>query len=500
MQAMPCIVSTQMSRVRTLSSHAATWIAVALFALAAVRAIALWAHEPMLAYANNFDQIRAMRALRLQPVKPAGHGSAFAGTPYQPWRYFSKGQERRTVIYPSSDLLVKGVQIGITKLWRSTHDPLDIKQFSAPLLAFWLGAVGWIAWQMARASPCHSLGFCAWLVLISDPLNLLFLNTLYAEFSAFVAFSIFIGTCWLALARRYIGNGLMLAAFAALLVLATNRNQYMYLPLALSPLLALAWHKRAVLGLNGRLFALAAALTLVAPLLLFGAQPGQLKETNHANRINTVFGAMLPAASDPADTLRLLKLPPDCLQFSSHSWYDTPTTQYNEQCPTIFQLPLPRLLPALLADPVMLARMSAHVAGGYRGSFNGVLQENSLGCFTPQFLGHVEGAPGKHIDDLQHTPLLQSLDSILIRQPRELRRAVILTPTFLPALLAVLLILRKKKLEALALAGVQILALYFFFSSLLGDGYADFERHAVLYPSAGALLLLAVPGALWRSR
>ncbi|MBR6976304.1 MAG: hypothetical protein IKH84_05340, partial [Ottowia sp.] len=222
-------------------------LAVLLFCLALVRDIAFWAHEPMLAYANNYDQIRAMRALRLQPVKPAGHGSALAGTPYQPWRYFSRGQKRRIVIYPSSDLLVKGIQIGITKLWRGTYDPLDIRQFSASLLAFWLGAVGWIAWQLGRASPWHAAGFCAWLFLISDPINLLYLNTLYAEFSAFVAFSIFIGVCWLALARRRIGNGLMLAAFAALLMLATNRNQYMYLPLALSPLLALAWHKRAVL-------------------------------------------------------------------------------------------------------------------------------------------------------------------------------------------------------------------------------------------------------------
>ena len=472
-------------------------LAAFLFCLALTRAVAFWAHDPMLAYANNFDQIRAMYALRLQPIKP-DMTEPYAGTPTQPWRYFSRGQAKRTVVYPSSDLLVKAAQLGITKLWRSTHDPLDIKQFSASLLAFWLAAMGWIAWQMAHVNRWHTVGFSAWMLLISDPVNLLYLNTLYAEFSAFVAFSIFIGICWLALARKAFGRRLALIALAALFVLATNRNQYMYLPLALLPLLLWGWWRREALGLNGRLFALGAAVVVAVPLLLYGAQPRQIKDTTPANRVNTVFAAMLPSASNPADTLQALQLQPPCLQFAGKNWYDTPATHYHEHCPGIFQLPLPRLLPALLADPAIVLRMSIHAADGYRGHFYGELQENRTGCFIPWFLGQVEGAPNVHLHEL-HSPAAWSLDATLAKLPRKIRCAVILTPLVLPALLAALLAWRGRKHAALALAGVQILALYFFFSSLLGDGYADFERHAVLYPGVGALLLFALPGALWRA-
>lgn len=466
--------------------------------LAAVRSLAFWAHEPMLAYANNFDQIRAMRALRLQPVKP-DMSEPYAGTPAQPWRFFHEESGLGEVMYPSSDVPIKAVQLGVTKLWRDAHNLLDVRQFSAPLLAFWLAAMGWIAWQVGRASRWHTIGFCAWLVLISDPVNLLYLNTLYAEFSAFAAFSIFIGLCWLALARRSISSGVMFTALTALLVLATNRNQYMYLPLALSPLLLVAWLLRSRIEMNWLFPALGAVVVAAVPLLLYSAQPGQIRNTTHANRVNTVFAAMLPSASDPAGTLHALQLSPQCLQFAGKNWYEIPATHYREQCPGIFQLSLRGLLPALLSDPAIVLRMSIHAADGYRGHFYGELQENRTGCFIPWFLGQVEGSSNVHLHEL-HSPLAWSLDTSLAQLPRKIRRAVILAPLCLPALLAVLLALRGRKPEALALAGMQILALYFFFSSLLGDGYSDFERHAVLYPNVAALLLFALPGMLWRNR
>lgn len=459
-------------------------LAVLFFCLAALRAFTFWAHDPMLAYANNFDQIRAMRALRLQPVKPE-MSAPLAGTPDQPWRYFSRGQERRTVVYPSSDLVVKGVQIGITKLWRSTHDPLDIKQFSASLLAFWLAAMGWIAWQMARASRWHAVGLCAWLALIADPINLLYLNTLYAEFSAFVAFSIFIGVCWLALARQRIGNALMLAAFAALLVLATNRNQYMYLPLALSPLLLWLWWRHAALGVNRRLIALGSIVCIAVPLLVFGPQPGALKVTNFANRIDTVFGAMLPAASNQENTLRSLRLPPECLQFSGKNWYNIPKQLYREYCPQIFHMPVHRLVIPLLSDPAMLARMTTRAPEHMRG-------------FITRRLGHVEGNPQWHLSAHIPPSVAYSINDLLMKTPPKLWKQIVLTLLFAPFVLVLLSLFRHDMKELATFTIIQIMTTYLFFSSLLGDGYFDFSRHAVLCYSVGCLFLAAVPGTLWR--
>lgn len=473
----------------------------------------------MLAYANNFDQLKVMSVLRLTPLD----NPPDAPTPKAPVRYFNETLGLGPMLYPSSDLPVKAAQLQFAKLWKTQNGLVDIKLMAAPLLAIWLMAMGLIAWQIGRISRWHSTAFCAWFLLVADPVNLLYLNTLYAEFSAFAAFSIFTGLCWLALARQRISRSLVFAALTAMLMLATSRKQYMYLPLAF--LLLLFLHpsniRKAPIKAHTAVY-LYASITIVIPIVLYNSIGQQIQifnswvtkyghnekdavyrkyEHSHllldqVNRVNTVFAAMLPAASDPAHTLRLLKLPPDCLQFSCHNWFDTPATQYKEQCPAISHLSLPRLLPALLADPTMLTRMAVQAVDGHRGYFGEQLLENRPGSFIPWHLGHVEGASKKHVDDFSSVWIL-SLDSALAIMPREIRRIIILTPLFLPVLLAAMLTWRGRKHEAFALVSVQILALYFFFSSLLGDGYTDFERHAVLYPSVGALLLLAVPGTLW---
>ena len=65
----------------------------------------------------------------------------------------------------------------------------------------------------------------------------------------------------------------------------------------------------------------------------------------------------------------------------------------------------------------------------------------------------------------------------------------------LPALLAVWAARQRKAGWPTALWALEIAVLYVFFSSLLGDGYVEIHRHAVLCYSLGCLSLTALFGA-----
>lgn len=63
----------------------------------------------------------------------------------------------------------------------------DIRRWAVLPLALWLCSMLWVGWWLWGVSRWHGLAFSAWMLLTADPGNLLFLNTLYDEFSAFAA-------------------------------------------------------------------------------------------------------------------------------------------------------------------------------------------------------------------------------------------------------------------------------------------------------------------------
>ena len=87
------------------------------------------------------------------------------------------------------------------------------------------------------------------------------------------------------------------------------------------------------------------------------------------------------------------------------------------------------------------------------------------------------------------------LDELLRALPRPLWRVLVLGGLVLPALLAVWAARQRKAGWPTALWALEIAVLYVFFSSLLGDGYVEIQRHAVLCYSLGCLSLTALFGA-----
>lgn len=164
------------------SKTAARLLACIILVVATLRAITFWATDPMLAYANNFDQIRTLRTFGLQPRD--AQKTLYAATPDQPWRYFIQGDEWHSPTYPSSDLLFKLVQYGTMVAFSSSDGSMDIKIGTVPLLIGWFLGI-WLIFRKLITNPLTGFGFAGWVLLVTDPINLLFLNTWYAEFSTF---------------------------------------------------------------------------------------------------------------------------------------------------------------------------------------------------------------------------------------------------------------------------------------------------------------------------
>ena len=144
-------------------------------------------------------------------------------------------------------------------------------------------------------------------------------------------------------------------------------------------------------------------------------------------------------------------------------------------------LPLRRMLFALAADPAALARMVWRATGEGQG-------------FVLSYLGQVQGGRFTHIAELDGMTA-RSVDELLRALPRPLWRVLALGGLVLPALLAVWAARQRKAGWPTALWALEIAVLYVFFSSLLGDGYVEIHRHAVLCYSLGCLSLMALFGA-----
>ncbi|MGP1681631.1 MAG: hypothetical protein ACTS8S_04810, partial [Giesbergeria sp.] len=180
----------------------------------------------MLAYANNYDQIRTLKVFGLHPKDSPT--ALYAMTPERPWRHFIQTDKLHAPIYPSSDLIFKTIQFGAMAAFRDSEGAMDIKIASAPVLIGWLLGI-WLIFRRLTTKPLAALGFAGWILLVADPINLLFLNTWYAEFAAFAIATLFVGIAWLWLFRLISLRWALIWGSACLIVLSLNRNQYMFL-------------------------------------------------------------------------------------------------------------------------------------------------------------------------------------------------------------------------------------------------------------------------------
>ena len=470
-------------------ARAVQTLAWLILVLMLVRAFALWAADPLLGYANTFDQVRTTVVFGLKP-RDSGQ-EIHAGTPDQPWRFYVKAAPMGKPIYPSSDLLAKAVQVAVMAVFSSSNGVMDIKVAGATLLIVWMAGVLWVFVRLL-ARPAAALGFALWCCVLADPINLLFLNTVYAEFSAFIAATLMIGALWLWLEKRLSTRWTLLTGCMLALFLALNRNQWMYLGMALLPTaLALAYFgRRGDRPMCSRRIAIAggtlmAIMVCVVPIIVFQGQYDLLKASVSANRIDTVMGMVLPASKNPQAILRAMQLPESCLAMSGKIWYTAPVDEFKTHCPQIMNLPPTHLVFALMTEPRIMAPIIRNISISHRG-------------FLQNHLGQVEGKSRMNIASLGGY-VSASMDGVIARLSPAWARALIWLLMIAPFALSAVALIAGARRWAVMFMTQGSLFNYVLFSSIFGDGYFDLARHAVLCFSFGALLpILLLTGACAR--
>ncbi|ODS90834.1 MAG: hypothetical protein ABS45_14370 [Comamonas sp. SCN 65-56] len=479
---------------------AAKLLACIILAVATLRAVTFWAADPMLAYANNYDQIRTLRVFGLNPKDSPK--ALYEMTPERPYRYFVQSDTWHAPIYPSSDLLFKAIQFGTMAAFRASDGTMDIKIATVPALLGWLLGI-WLIFRRMTARPLAALGFAGWVLLVADPINLLFLNTWYAEFSAFAMATLFVGVAWLWLFQLVSLRGALVWGAVCLAFLSLNRNQYMFLLLAVALLVGSAMvvsrpRKKPSLASAAKWVLIVAACLL--PILAYNAAAKKRIYIETAtNRTNTVFSMLLPASKNPTKMLEHMGLPPQgCLQFSGKNLYTKPEGEFMAHCPKILKLSLVGVAKAVVQEPATLVTIIRNIAQHHNG-------------FLQHHIGHIEEADYAFIDNGSRSHFngiefragqsnaeigssqpyyLQSVDPLVNKVPVGVTVLLIWLVALGPALAALVAWLLKQRRWAFMFLLSGLLFNYALFSSILGDGYFELERHAVLCFSFGVLFFV----------
>ncbi len=464
--------------------HRAVELACLLLVLVGTfRLFALVLHTPMLGYANQYDMARTSACVDLWPaLPPSQRYGAHQSAPLP--RYVAE-HVAGGPCYPSSGIaFVEFARLAVgaarwTGLVKTADFPL---QAVGALQAFALLALVLAFCRAERARPWARLAHATvFAVVLADPADALWMNTLYTEFGAlFFAYAV-AGLLALATIARPRWPA-ALALIVALAGLAGSRQQYA--PFAAIPLLILLpyWWGPA------RRAWIAAAAGVVVTWTLQVAGLAQLPAIHAANNHDFYLGAALPAVHDEAKALQRLGLPSGCRAAIGSDWFVGMGADPQRQCPEVESLGRLEFLRLVRDDPALPWRILV------RGlPLTQLWWQHHLGMIAGSVFGDLSRAP---------TWLRLSLASAGERMPLDLHLLV------LGMLAAALATAAAAWIRARCVAQpddgwlrVVLLTcaagIYAPVSAIFGDGYSDVARHALLlHPAVAALALLGIGRAL----
>lgn len=451
-----------------------------LWLAATLRVLALWAHEPLLAYANSYDQTRYTSCFHFYPDRSADIAPQ-QNSPAAPFAHFRFIATSDPMCYWSSELVFTGATVLIWK----TATLLGGGEIHS---VRWTGALRWLAllalsialslaW-LRRGDPRAALANALLApLLFADPGNTLYLDTFYAEWSALLAaYAVFALTLlWRddACSRRRFAL-LVLAAFA----LATAKIQHLLLPLALTVVLIVLDRARlGRIGWRAVALALGACAGFALQFVQLQRDGAMMEAIDQYNRADVVFTALLPFADDRRALLVELGIDPDCAVYNDHHAWEFPDLP-EKVCAGLEKFSRGKELLALLRHP----RIAVRLAG------NGV---HALDPWIARNLGEVEGG------DFSAMPTaVPTLGRILHAWPW-LQLMLLALP--FAALLALLIRpgLRRgsRALDYTALTAAAMAAT--FVVTVLGDGLADAAKqgHLVVNAALAWLIVAAMAAA-----
>ena len=360
-----------------------SWARVALVVLAVfglARGVVLVRHDPLLAMANNYDQIRYSICLDLAPWRP-GVDPAKSNPP-APYSRFAFTPLPKGICTWSSDLLFTAP---VALAWRASEAMggraiHSIRRLGELRFLAWLAVGAWATWFFLRErrvdlALAHLAGFA---LFAMDPANTLYLSTFYAEAAAAFGFYVSLVGIVAALVRPTRG-ALAMAAIGAV-ILATSKYQHVMLSLAVGA---------AVLIGAGRAGRKVALVVLLAGALGAGIQLANgarntpsLRYVHWVNNTDYVVGILLLETSDRARIVERLKVNDDCLKYIQKSVYAMPGS-VEKTCTNVMNWHSPELWWLLISDPPALARGLLHIP-------------RLLLPWQPRYLGAVEGGNNEH--------------------------------------------------------------------------------------------------------
>lgn len=456
-----------------------------LLAIAVMRIGAVALHDPVAGYANQYDMVRSSACLGVWPDVPVDERAlASLEAPIENW---TRGERIAASCYPSTDVALGAVAFGLGDLLGFDDGGRFDLRVLGGFKALLLGVLLIVVQHRYRTHPGAALvhGALAAMVL-ADPANTLYLNTLYTESGALAgAWLAVAAIAGVALDRARVG-GWGALFLLGLVLLAGSRVQHLLLPIGL---VLLWWLLPIARDRSGRLVGTAAVPIALLGIALAWHNQGRFDAIEQANRWNSFFGAIAPASADPARLLARLDLPiASCEPLVHSTWYLRRGRDAMVECPAAFALGHLAIAGALLREPATLVTVFAR--GAARAT-----------TFRLPYLGELAGADRGRLGP-GPLGLTASVGDPLERAPFPAVVVLIAAPLLLGVGAGVRLIRgaftgAERRAGAVAvdaaLAALAGMTATTWASSVLGDGFSELARHLHLAHNTTFAAWLIVP-------
>jgi len=434
--------------------------------IAIVRGIVLVCHTPLVAIANNYDEIRELACQDLGPWRP-GVNAGVANPPAPFLRYSFQPLSRDACVYTTN----LAFTVPIALAWRAAEalngrPAHSVRRLGELRLAAWFAVAAFATCAfLRRGRPDLAVAHMAWFSLVGmDPANTLYLATFYSEPAAIFGLYLAVVAATAALLKPS-ATTLLIAALGAFM-LGGSKLQHLILPMLLGV---------CFLAAGTRASRRAALALVVGGALGCALQVGnQTRDTwmnrdmAMINRMDYVLTVLLEDTSDRDRVARALALDEGCVSHHGKNVFEIDMPS-EKACPNNAEWRKSMMWWLLVSDPVALGRAAMRVP-------------SLLLPWLPQKLGFVEGESYAGLP-----PSTPSIAPVLGASPAA-AGALLLMPWLIVAVCCTRRDWRIARAFALvcAVGSSSVCAV-----ALLGDGTVDFPKHAQLAPSLalGALLI-----------